>query len=89
LGRNPELRYTKNQKAVCSLNVAINSKEEETIWKRVKVWGRQAELCSLYLKKGHELFIRGEEVLHNFEDKQGQQRAYKEVSAQLIGFTNL
>ncbi len=53
LGVNPELKYTPSQKAICELSVAVMHREGHTLWKKVVVWGRQAELCPLYLKKGY------------------------------------
>ncbi len=66
LGREPEFRYTPNGNAVCNLNVAANRKyksgEEvvkETTWYRVAVWGKQAENCHQYLKKGSLVLVIG------------------------------
>ena len=47
LGRDPEIRYTKNGDPVATLSVAVNvkaaDKTEETIWVRLTVFGPQAE----------------------------------------------
>ncbi len=67
LGRDPEMRYAPNGDAVTSLNVATNrkytdkggQKVEETTWFRVSVWGKQAETCNQYLKKGSKVLIEG------------------------------
>lgn len=67
LGRDPEMRYAPNGDAVTSLNVATNrkytdksgNKVEETTWFRVSVWGKQAETCNQYLKKGSAVLIEG------------------------------
>jgi single-strand DNA-binding protein len=67
LGRDPEMRYAPNGDAVTSLNVATNRKYtdkagqkiEETTWFRVSVWGKQAETCNQYLKKGSKVLIEG------------------------------
>ena len=50
LGQDPELRYTQNQVAVCTLNIATTDysttadgeKKEQTTWHRVVVWNRQS-----------------------------------------------
>lgn len=90
IGKNPELRYTKKQTAVCNLSLALDKKEgEETIWKRVIVWGKQAELCNLYLKKGSELFVQGQTQVRNFRDHDGNERNIEEINARLVGFSNL
>jgi single-strand DNA-binding protein len=67
LGKDPELRYAPNGDAVCSFNVATNRKYtdksgqlvKDTTWFRVSVWGKQAESCNQYLKKGSAVLVEG------------------------------
>jgi single-strand DNA-binding protein len=67
LGRDPEMRYTPSGQAVTNLSVASNRQYtdsggqlvKETIWFRVSVWGKQAENCAQYLKKGRPVLIEG------------------------------
>lgn len=67
LGRDPEMRYTPGGQAVTSFNVATNRRYtassgeavNETIWFRVSAWGKQAEICSQYLKKGSKVLVEG------------------------------
>jgi single-strand DNA-binding protein len=90
LGKNPELSYTPNRKAVCNFTVAINDGDEkETHWKRVVVWEKQAELCSVQLKKGSEVFVRGPACSKSFVNKKGESIKYEEVNAYRVGFTNI
>ena len=90
LGKNPDLRYTPKQKAVCYLSLAINKiNQEKPEWKRIIVWGKQAELCSLYLKKGKEVFVQGLPKRVEFTNKDGEKKSYDEVNARLIGFSNI
>ncbi len=94
LGQDPELRYTQNQMAVCTLRVATTDyrnspdgqRQELTEWHRVVVWGRQAENCSKYLAKGRSVFIEGRLTTRAWEDKQGQKRYTTEIVAQNIQF---
>lgn len=89
LGVNPELRYTKKQEPVCSLSVAVDQKDtDKPDWKRVIVWGKQAELCNLYLKKGKEVFVQGRMQSREFKDREGELRSVTEWNARLIGFPN-
>lgn len=68
LGRDPEMRYTQNSTAVTTLNIATNSvytdksgqKVKKTVWFRVSAWGKQAESCNNYLKKGSMVLVEGE-----------------------------
>jgi single-strand DNA-binding protein len=90
LGKNPELRYTKEQKPVCILSVATTNEEvQETKWHRVVVWGKQAELANQYLKKGSEIFVQGHKKINNYTTPEGFEKSFEEVSASLIGFSNL
>lgn len=90
LGRDPELKYTPKGKAVCYLSVAVNkSNDERPDWKRVVVWEKQAELCSVQLRKGGEIFVQGQSQKKEFTTKEGEQKSYEEVNARLVGFTNL
>ncbi|HLF01332.1 MAG TPA: single-stranded DNA-binding protein [Anaerolineales bacterium] len=67
LGKDPEMRYAPNGDAVTSFNVATNrkytdkngQKVEEVTWFRVSVWGKQAETCNQYLKKGRAVLVEG------------------------------
>ncbi len=90
LGRDPDFRYTQNQKAICYLSVAINDKESEsTTWKKVVVWEKQAEQCSVYLKKGSQVFVQGQSQIKEFKNKNGEQKSYEEINAKLVGFTTI
>ncbi len=67
LGRDPEMRYLPSGQAVTSFSVATNRQYtgsdgqpvKETTWFRVTVWGKQAEVCNQYLKKGRPVLVEG------------------------------
>lgn len=67
LGRDPEMRYTPSGQAVTSFSIASNRQYtnnngqnvKETIWFRINVWGKQAETCNQYLKKGSKVLVEG------------------------------
>ena len=67
LGKDPEMRYLPSGQAVTSFSVATNRQYngsdgqtvKETTWFRVSVWGKQAESCNQYLKKGSKVLIEG------------------------------
>lgn len=67
LGRDPEMRYMADGTAVTSFSVATTrtwssksgQKQEETLWFRVSVWGRQAETANQYLAKGRRVLVEG------------------------------
>jgi single-strand DNA-binding protein len=61
------MRYTPSGQAVTNFNVATSrqytgsdgNQVKETIWFRVSTWGKQAEICNQYLKKGSKVLIEG------------------------------
>lgn len=67
VGRDPEMRYTPSGQAVTSFSVATNRRytdsnnqqHDETTWFRVTTWGKQAEVCNQYVRKGSKLLIEG------------------------------
>ena len=62
LGKDVELRYTPDGKAVASFSVAVDDgfgENKKTIWFRVSVWGKQAEPCNQYLKQGSIVLVDG------------------------------
>ena len=90
LGAKPELAYTKKSMPVCKLSVAVNADgEEKPIWKRVIVWGKQAELASVCLRTGSDVFVRGFRKVREYTTTDGLIKQVEEVNAQLIGFTNV
>ena len=94
LGQDPELRYTQNQNAVTTLNIATTEysrtpegeRTSTTEWHRVVVWGKNAENCSKYLRKGSSVYIEGKLQTRSWEDKQGQKRYTTEIVAQITQF---
>lgn len=92
LGRDPELKYTPGQNAVCNFTLATNeqwtdksgAKQERTEWHRIVVWGKQAEICGQYLKKGRQVYIEGSLTTREWNDKDGNKRTTTEVKAQRV-----
>lgn len=63
LGRDPEMRYTPQGKAVTSFSVAVKTGFGEnayTLWFRCAAWEKQAQVCNQYLKKGSKVRVTGE-----------------------------
>lgn len=101
LGRDPEMRYTPSGQPVTSFSVATNRRYtnangeqvEETLWFRVTTWGKLAETCNQYLKKGSKVLVEGRLTgdprtggprIWNGQD--GQPRASFEITAQTVRF---
>ena len=94
LGRDPELRHTQAGKAVATLRIATNEvwndqsgeRQERTEWHSVVVWGRQAETCNQYLKKGRTVYIEGRIQTRKWQDKEGNDRYSTEIVADRVQF---
>jgi len=101
LGKDPELRYTPSGQAVCSFSVASTRKYttgngeqvKETIWFRVQTWGKLAEVCNQYLKKGGLVYVEGRLIPDKqtgsprvWNKQDGTAGASFEVNAQTVRF---
>lgn len=94
LGSDPELKMLPSGQAVAQFNVATNDvwvdkggqRQERTEWHRIVVWGRQAEQCAQYLKKGRTVFIEGRLQTRQWDDKTGQKRYTTEIVANNVQF---
>lgn len=97
LGKDPEMRYTADSKAVANLTVATaeqwkdrntGQNQEKTEWHRVVAFGRLAEIMGEYLKKGSQVYIEGKIQTRKWQDQQGQDRYTTEIVAnemQMLG----
>ena len=89
VGADPELRYTPSGTAVTNFNMATNEswtdnsgdRQEKTEWHRIVVWGRLAEICNQYLRKGSKVYIEGRLQTRSWEGQDGQKRYTTEVVA--------
>jgi len=85
LGIDPKLSYTRKGEPVCEMSIGLNNVQNETIWRKVVVFGKLAEQCSVHLRKGNEIFVRGRKELKRFTDVKGIEREYFEILANTIG----
>jgi len=87
LGADPEIRYLPSGEAVANLRLATTdvwkdkdgNKQEATEWHRVSFFGRQAEICGQYLKKGSQIYVEGSIRTRKWQDKEGQDRYTTEI----------
>jgi single-strand DNA-binding protein len=85
LGIDPYLAYTRKGEAVCEMSLGLVNEQIDTIWRKVVVFGKLAELCSVHLRKGNEVFVRGPVFLKRFTNRDGIEKEYFEVKAFSIG----
>lgn len=94
LTHDPELRYTPSGQAVTNFSIANNRRyrdqsgewKEETNFVRIVAWGRQAETCSEYLKKGSPVLVEGRLMQRSWQTPEGQKRSVVEIRAQRVHF---
>jgi single-strand DNA-binding protein len=94
LGRDPEVRFTTGGQSVANFSIATNETwkdkngqvQEKTEWHKIVVWGKLAELCGEYLKKGRQAFIEGRLQTREWTDKEGKKNYTTEVVANNVQF---
>jgi single-strand DNA-binding protein len=93
LGRDPELKFTRNNKPFAVFSLATNEHwkgvngetKEKTTWHNVKVWGPLAEKIANYLHKGSRVYVDGSIEVNEVE-KDGQRRTYTSINAHQVTF---
>jgi single-strand DNA-binding protein len=85
LGVDPRLAYTKNGEPVCEMSVGLVNEQNVTTWRKIVVFGKLAELCSVHLRKGNMIFARGHIFLKTFTNREGHEKEYLELKANSIG----
>ncbi|MCA1808550.1 MAG: single-stranded DNA-binding protein [Kiritimatiellia bacterium] len=94
LTRDPELRSTPGGVSVVDLGLAVNDtyknkageNVETTCFVDVVAWGRQAETCDQYLKKGSPVLVEGRLQFDQWESKDGEKRSKLRVRADRVQF---
>jgi single-strand DNA-binding protein len=93
LGNDPEVRYA-GSSTVANFRIATTEvwndkngeRQERTEWHRIVVWGKQAEHCRDYLRKGRSVHVEGRLQTREWEDKDGQKRYTTEINADRVTF---
>jgi len=99
IGRDPEVRYLPSGEAVANLAMATSEvwkdkqgeKQEKTEWHRISFFGRLAEVCGEYVKKGSLLYIEGSISTRKYTDKDGIEKYATEIKGremQMLGGRN-
>ncbi|MBN1263217.1 MAG: single-stranded DNA-binding protein [Candidatus Pacebacteria bacterium] len=87
LTRDPELRYTPQGTAVCTLGLATNrswateggERKEETEFHRLVAWNKLAEICSQFLAKGRRIYAEGRLQTRQWTAQDGSPRQTTEI----------
>ena len=89
LTKDPELRYTQNQMAVTSFTLAVDrvgAKEKTADFIRIIAFGKQAENCEKYLKKGRKCGIQGRIQTGSYKNKDGATVYTTDIAADRVEF---
>lgn len=93
LGRDPEMKYTASGEAICNFSIACTEswkdkqtgeKKEMTEWVRISFFGKLAEICGQYLKKGSQVYVEGSMRTRKWTDKDGQERYTTEIRGDVM-----
>lgn len=92
LGKDPELRYLPSGGAVTKFSLATGSKwkdkdgqwQDRTDWHNIVAFGRTAEVCNEYLKKGSQVYIEGRIQTRSYDDRDGNKKWITEIIARNV-----
>lgn len=94
LWKDPEIRYTPQGKAVCTLPLVFSKRkkgddgkwvDDASLFVRGTVWDQQAEHAANSLSKGDNVFVTGELFQREYDDKEGQKRQSLELRVYEVG----
>jgi single-strand DNA-binding protein len=95
LTADPELRTTPSGAPVCEFTLALNrsyrkresqERVEEVSFIDVVTWGRTAEVCAEYLKKGRPTLVEGRLTQSRWEGQDGKKMSRIRVTAESVQF---
>ena len=87
LGKDPEVRFTQDGKAIANLTLATSESwkdqsgqvQEKTEWHRVAIFGKLAEIAGEYLRKGSQVYFEGQLQTRKWVNKEGQDQYTTEI----------
>lgn len=87
LTRDPELRYTPQGTAVCTIGLATNrswtteggDKKEDVEYHKIIAWNKLGELCSQLLTKGRKIYVEGRLSTRSWTAQDGSQKSTTEI----------
>ena len=85
LGKDPELRSIPSGTSVAKFSLATDErftdkageKQERTEWHNIVAWGKLAEICGQYLRKGKLVYIEGSIRTDSWDDKETGVKKYR------------
>jgi single-strand DNA-binding protein len=85
LGKDPEIRSIPSGTSVAKFSLATDEKftdrngekQERTEWHNIVAWGKLAEICGQYLRKGKLVYIEGSIRTDSWDDKESGVKKYR------------
>jgi len=93
LGRDPETRYLPSGEAVTTFSIATTERwrdkatgemKEATEWHRCSAFGKLADICAQYLRKGSQAFVQGKITTKKYTDRSGNERLSTEIRVEMM-----
>jgi single-strand DNA-binding protein len=90
--RDAEVRQIPSGQTVASFSVATNRRwkdasgewQDKADFHNVVAWGKLAEICSQYVKKGRKIYVEGRMQTSEWEGDDGQKRYRSEIVAENV-----
>ncbi len=89
LGKDPDARFTPTGKKVVKFSLAVSNRwkkegevKEYTEWVNIEAWGRLAEICHEYLRKGSLVYVEGRIKTDKYQDDTDTTRYFTKVVIQ-------
>jgi single-strand DNA-binding protein len=87
LTRDPEMKHTEGKQSPCILGLATNrtwtdengKKHEEPEFHRIVAWGKLAETCHQFLRKGRQIYVRGRLHYRTYTGQDGMEKFSAEI----------
>ncbi len=96
LGKDPDYKETTGGQGVCKISLATTEKYtnkagekiKTTEWHNIVLWGKLAEVCREYLRKGNLIYIEGAIKTRKWDNQEGATQYTTEIigkSMQMLG----
>lgn len=90
LARDPELKEVgSKQSSVCKFSLAVNrlaDGQKVADFYNVSVWGKLAENCMKYVKKGSKVAVIGDITIRTYDSNDGSKKVSVDVNASEVEF---
>ncbi len=94
LGKDPEMKYTSSGDPMVNFTLATSeygrdrdgNRQDRTEWHNISVFGKVAEVCNNYIRKGSLVYLEGSIQTRKYQDKNGNDRYMTSINARTVQF---